>query len=48
MKKIPNLKKNEDIMSFADKWLEIENIILDEVTQMQKGMHGMCLLISGY
>jgi hypothetical protein len=24
---------NEDIMSFAEKWLELENIILSEVTQ---------------
>jgi hypothetical protein len=28
-------KKNE-IMSFADKWMELENIILSEVSQAQK------------
>ena len=28
--------KNKDIMSFADKWIELENIILSEVTQTQK------------
>ena len=33
--------KNEDIMSFAGKWMALENIILSEVTQTQKDMHGM-------
>ena len=33
--------KNEDILSFAGKWMELENIILSEVTQTQKDMHGM-------
>ena len=28
--------KNEDIMNFAGKWIELENIILNEVTQTQK------------
>ena len=40
--------KNEDILSFAGKWMELENIILSEVTQTQKYMHGMYSLISGY
>jgi hypothetical protein len=39
--------KNEDILSFAVKWMELENIILSEVTQTQKDMHGMYSLISG-
>ena len=39
--------KNEDILSFAGKWMELENI-LSEVTQTQKDMHGMYSLISGY
>jgi hypothetical protein len=30
--------KNKDIMSFAGKWIELENIILSEVTQTQKDM----------
>ena len=30
--------KNEDILSFAGKWLELENVILSEVTQTQKDM----------
>ena len=38
--------KNEDIMSFAGKLMELENIILSEVTQTQKEMHGMYSLIS--
>jgi hypothetical protein len=40
--------KNENILSFADKWMELENIIVSEVTQTQKDMHGMYSLISGY
>ena len=40
--------KNEDILSFASKWVELENIILSEITQTQKDMHGMYSLISGY
>jgi hypothetical protein len=40
--------KNEDILSFATKWMELDNIILSEVTQTQKDMHGMYSLISGY
>ena len=33
--------KKEDIMSFAGNWMELENIILSEITQTQKDMHGM-------
>ena len=41
--------KNKDILSFAGKWMELENIILSEVTQTQKEMHGMySLMISEY
>ena len=39
--------KNEDILSFAGKWMEIEYIILSEVTHPPKNMHGMYSLISG-
>jgi hypothetical protein len=28
--------KNEDILTFAGKWMELENIILSEVTQTQR------------
>jgi hypothetical protein len=40
--------KNEDILSFAGKWIELGNIIPSEITQIQKDMHGMYSLISGY
>jgi hypothetical protein len=30
------IKKNE-ILSFEGKWMELENIILSEVSQVQKG-----------
>jgi hypothetical protein len=40
--------KNKDILTFVGKWMELENIILNEVTRTQKDMHGMYLLISGY
>ena len=41
------IKKNE-FMKFLGKWMELENIILSEVTQSQKNTHGMYSLISGY
>jgi hypothetical protein len=34
-------------MSFMGKWMELENIILMEVTQTQWDMHGIYSLISG-
>jgi hypothetical protein len=40
--------KNEDILSFAGKWMELANIILNEITQNQKEVHGKYSLISGY
>jgi hypothetical protein len=40
--------KNQDSPSFAGKWIELENIILSEVTQTQKDRHGMYSQISGY
>jgi hypothetical protein len=39
-------KKNE-ILSFADKWMELENIILSEVCQVQKAKSHMFSLICG-
>jgi hypothetical protein len=41
------IKKNE-FMKFLGKWMELENIILSEVTQSQKNTHDMHSLISGY
>ena len=32
--------KNKDILSFARKWMELENIILSEITQTQNNKHG--------
>jgi hypothetical protein len=40
--------KNKDILKFAGKWMELENIFLSDITQTQKYMHGMYSLISGY
>ena len=40
--------KNKNIMSFAGNWMEIENIILSEIAQTQKDMHGLYSLISRY
>jgi len=40
--------KNNEFMKFNGKWIELENIILSEVTQSQKNTHDMHLLISGY
>jgi hypothetical protein len=38
------MKKNE-ILSFASKWMELENIILSEVSQAYKTNNGMFSLI---
>ena len=42
------LLKNNDFRKFEGKWMELENIILSEVTQLQKNTHGMYSLKSGY
>ena len=41
------IKKNE-FMKFLGKWIDLEGIILSEVTQSQKNSHNMYSLISGY
>jgi hypothetical protein len=33
--------KNENILSFAGKWMKLENIIPSDITQTHKDMHGM-------
>ena len=38
------IKKNE----FLGKWMDLEGIILSEVTQSQRNSHNMYSLISGY
>ena len=40
--------KNEDILSFAGKWIEQENISPNEVAKTQKDIHGMYSLVSAY
>jgi hypothetical protein len=40
------IKKNE-ILSFAGKWMELENIILSDVSQVQKDKGHMFSLICG-
>jgi hypothetical protein len=41
-----SMKKNE-ILSFASKWMELENIILSEVSQAQKTNNQIFSLICG-
>ena len=40
-------KKNE-FMKFLAKWMDLEGIILSEVTHSQRNSHNMYSLISGY
>ena len=40
--------KNNELIKFLGKLIELENIILSEVTQSQKNTHDMHSLISGY
>ena len=40
--------KNNDILNFAYKWMEIESTLLSEITQTQKEEYGMYSLISGF
>jgi hypothetical protein len=41
------IKRNE-FMNFLGKWLDLEGIILSEVTQSQKNSNDMYSLMSGY
>ena len=41
------IKMNE-FMKFLGKWMDLEGIILSEVTKSQKSSHDMYSLISGY
>jgi hypothetical protein len=40
--------KNNEFMKFLGKWMDLEGIILSEVTQSQKNSLDMYSLISGY
>jgi hypothetical protein len=39
--------KNNEILSFAGKWMELENTILSEVSQTQKTKNSMFSLVFG-
>ena len=41
-------EKNNDILKSAGKWMDLENIILNEVTQTQEDKYHMYSLISGF
>ena len=40
--------KNNEFMKFLGKWMDLEGIILSEVTQSEKNSHDMYTLIIGY
>jgi hypothetical protein len=40
--------KNNNFMKFLGKWMELEILILSEVTQSQKNTHDMHSLINEY
>ena len=41
-------KINNIILNYTGKWMKLENIILNEVTQTQKDNYHICSLISGF
>ena len=41
-------KKKNEFMKFLAKWMDLEGIILREVSQSQRNSHNMYSLISGY
>ena len=40
--------KNNDLLNFAGKWMELENIILSEVTQTQKDNYHIHSFTGGF
>ena len=40
--------ENNELMKLQGKWMDLENIILSELTQSQNNTHGMHSLICGY
>jgi hypothetical protein len=45
--KFYSARKRNEILSFSSKWMELENIILREVSQAQKAKNHMFSLICG-
>ena len=43
-----SVTKNDEFMKFLNKWIDLEDIILSEVTQSQKNTHVMRSLISEF
>ena len=41
-------EKNNDILKFAGKWMDLENNILNEVIQVQEDNYLVYSLISGF
>jgi hypothetical protein len=40
--------KNNEFIKFLDKWMDLEDIILSEITQSQNNIYDMHSLIGGY
>ena len=40
--------KNNEFMKFLDKWMDLEDITVSEVTQSPKNTHDLHSMISGY
>jgi hypothetical protein len=40
--------KNNEFMKFLENWMDLEDIILSEITKLRKDTHRMHSLISGY
>jgi hypothetical protein len=40
--------KNNELIKFLDKWMDLKDIILSDVAQSQKNTHDMHSLVSRY
>ena len=45
---IYTVEKNDDILKFVGKWMDLENITLSEVTHIQKDKYHMFSFISAF
>ena len=41
-------KKNNNILKFLDKWVDLENIIVSEISEIQKDKYHNALLLIGF